>query len=218
NTSCFAALTNKNIKTVADFAGKTYGGWGGAVEEALIDYLMDLEGHPNSVKKIVMGEADFFASSEREIDFSWIYYGVTGIEAELTNKPLDIIMVREIDPAFDFYTPVIIAAEDWLKTHEDTARRFMAALSAGYQYADTHPEQAARILLAAAAGLDEKLIIAGQSWLAGQYQGDAPYWGYQSETVWQSFADWLSACGILQAGFIPEKAFSNDYLPQDNQP
>ena len=37
NTSCFAAPKENNIRTIADFAGKTYGGWGGEVEEALIN-------------------------------------------------------------------------------------------------------------------------------------------------------------------------------------
>ncbi|MCL2496202.1 MAG: ABC transporter substrate-binding protein [Clostridiales bacterium] len=214
NTSAFAAPASKGIKTVADFAGKRYGGWGGAVEEALIDYLMEREGRPGSVQSVVMGEADFFASCEREVDFSWIYYGVTGIEAEITNQPLDIIMLRDLDPAFDFYTPVIIAEEGWLQIHEDAAKRFMAALSAGYRYADTHPAEAAEILLAAAEGLDEELIRAGQVWVTGQYQGDAPYWGYQSEAIWQSFAGWMSDCGILPPGFKAQEAFTNEYLQQ----
>jgi ABC-type nitrate/sulfonate/bicarbonate transport system substrate-binding protein len=218
NTSCFAAPAAKGITSVADFAGKVYGGWGGAVEDALIDYLMEREGRPGSVQSVVLGEADFFAAFEREIDFSWISYGVTGIEAELTNQPLDIIMLRDIDPAFDFYTPVIIAEEGWLHSHQDTARRFMAALSAGYQYADAHPQDAAQILLKAAEGLDEALIRAGQDWIAGQYQGDAPYWGYQSAVVWQSFADWLAACGILEAGFKAEDAYTNEFLPQAVRP
>lgn len=214
NTSGFAAPAAKGIKTVADFAGKVYGGWGGAVEEALIDYLMEREGRPGSVQSVVMGDGDFFAACEREIDFAWIYYGVTGIEAELTDQPLDVIMLRDIDPAFDFYTPVIIAEEGWLQAHVDTAERFMAALSAGYQYADAHPKEAAQILLDAAEGLNVDNINAGQVWIAGQYQSDAPYWGYQDVAVWQGFADWLTACGILEAGFKAEEAFSNEYLPQ----
>ena len=214
NTSCFASPAAKGIESVADFAGKVYGGWGGAVEEGMIDYLMKREGRPGSVQNVVIGEADFFAACDSQVDFSWIYYGVTGIEAGLRGYPLNIIMLKEIDPAFDLYTPVIIAEESWLKNNQDIARRFIAALSAGYQYADTHPAETADILLAATDGLDEALVKAGQEWLAGQYQGDAPYWGYQSAAVWQGFADWLIACGLLKPGFRAETAFTNEYLLQ----
>ena len=212
NTSCFAAPKAKGIKTVADFAGKVYGGWGGAVEEGLINYLMEREGKPGSVQSVIIGEADFFAACDREIDFSWIYYGVTGIEAELTNQPIDVIMLRDIDPAFDLYTPVVIGEESWLDNNREVARRFMTALSLGHQYADAHPAQAAEILLAAEDGLDGELVRAGQDWLAGQYKGDAPYWGWQDEAVWRGFAEWLISCGMLEPGFKAEEAFSNEYL------
>jgi len=214
NTSCFASPAAKGIKTVADFAGKVYGGWGGAVEEGLINYLLEREGLSGSVQSVIIGEADFFAACAAQVDFSWIYYGVTGIEAGLRDYPLNIIMLKDIDPAFDIYTPVIIAEEGWLQTHEDTAKRFMAALSAGYQYAGANPDQAADILLAAANGLDEELIRAGQTWIAGQYQAGAPYWGWQDEAVWQGFADWLTICGMLEPGFQAREAFSNDFLPK----
>ena len=38
--------------------------------------------------------------------------------------------------------------------------------------------------------------------MAGQYQDDAPYWGYQDETIWQDFADWLYERGLLEGGGI----------------
>ena len=214
NTSCFASPKAKGIKTVADFAGKTYGGWGGAVEEGLINYLMEREGRPNSVQSVVIGEADFFAACDAQVDFSWIYYGVTGIEAQLREYPINVIMLKDIDPAFDLYTPVIIAEESWLNANRDTATRFMDALSAGYRYADANPDEAADILLAAADGQNEELVRAGQAWMAGQFQGDAPYWGWQDEAIWQRFADWLVDCDILDPGFKAQEAFSNEYLPR----
>ena len=50
--------------------------------------------------------------------------------------------------------------------------------------------------------------------MAGQYQDDAPYWGYQDETIWQDFADWLYERGLLEEEFDGAAAFTNEYLPQ----
>ncbi|MCL1976358.1 MAG: ABC transporter substrate-binding protein [Firmicutes bacterium] len=214
NTSCFASPAAKGIKTVADFAGKIYGGWGGAVEEGLIEYLMEREGLPGSVQSVVIGEADFFAACDSYVDFSWIYYGVTGIEANLREYPLNIIMLKDLDAVFDIYTPIITAEEKWLQGNEDTTKRFLKALAKGYRYADANPEETAEILLKAVDGLDAPLLRAGQAWIAGKYQGDAAYWGWQDESVWQGFADWLANCGMLQPDFNASEAFSNDFLPQ----
>lgn len=214
NTSCFAAPKANNISTIADFAGKTYGGWGGEVEEALINYLVESEGLDEPVEIINIGSADFFAATESNVDFSWIYYGVTGIEAELRGVELDTIYLKDIDQAFDYYTPVLVAEEAWLAENGDIATRFLAAVSKGYQFADDNPAEAADILLEAAPESGAELVKAGQEWLAGQYQADAPYWGYQDEVIWQDFADWLYERGLLAEQFDGAAAFTNEYLPQ----
>ena len=51
-----------------------------------------------------IGQADFFTAVKRDIDFSWIYYGWTGIEAELRKVSLDVIYLKNLDPVLDFYT------------------------------------------------------------------------------------------------------------------
>ena len=214
NTSCFAAPKANNISTSADFAGKTYGGWGGEVEEALINYLVESEGLDEPVEIINIGSADFFAATESNVDFSWIYYGVTGIEAELRGVELDTIYLKDIDQAFDYYTPVLVAEENWLAENGDIATRFLAAVSKGYQFADDNPEEAADILLEAAPESGAELVKAGQEWMAGQYQADAPYWGYQDEAIWQDFADWLYERGLIAEQFDGAATFTNEYLPQ----
>ncbi len=214
NTSCFDAPVANNIQSIADFSGKTYGGWGGEVEEALINYLVEKEGLSEPVQIINIGSADFFAATETNIDFSWIYYGVTGIEAELRGVELDTIYLKDIDATFDYYTPVIIAEEGWLSDNADIATRFLAAVSQGYQFADDNPEQTAEILLLAAPELSADLVQRGQEWMAGQYQADASYWGEQQQGVWQDFADWLYQRGLISEKFAAEDAFTNQYLPQ----
>ena len=58
--------------------------------------------------------------------------------------------MKDIDPVFDYYTPIIIANDSFLEEDADTAKAFMAAVSKGYQFAAEHPEEAADILMAAA--------------------------------------------------------------------
>lgn len=215
NTSCFASPKDKGIETVADFDGRTYGGWGGQVETALLDYLAEKENYQSPVEIIDIGSSDFFAATASgQVDFSWIYYGVTGIEAQLRSEELNLIWVKDIDPALDYYTPVVVAEEKWLADNEDTAKAFMAAVSKGYIFAAENPEKATEIMLTEIPELNEENTAAGLAWAATQFTADAPYWGYQNEEIWQGFADWLYQQGILSEEFAGKEAFTNDYLPQ----
>ncbi|MGE5379929.1 MAG: ABC transporter substrate-binding protein [Methylocystaceae bacterium] len=214
NTSGFASPVDRNIKTVADFAGKRYGGWGGPSEQATLDLLMKKAGKdPKSISMVNIGTTDFFAAVRRDIDFAWIYAGWTGIEAEQRGVKLNYIPLKDLDPVFDYYTPVLVANENWLKDNPDLARKFLQATSKGYQYCSQKPDQAAEILLKAAPELNPKIVKASQRYLAPLYQDDAVRWGEMKAVVWKRYADWLYQNGILQKPVDTGKAFTNDYLP-----
>ncbi|MCV5433797.1 ABC transporter substrate-binding protein, partial [Escherichia coli] len=78
----------------------------------------------NKVEKIILGQTDFFKSIGRDADFEWIYYGWDGIEAKRQGKELNTIMVKDLDPALDFYSPVMITSEKHTKQDKDFVKKF----------------------------------------------------------------------------------------------
>jgi len=214
NTSGFAAPVDRNINTPADFEGSTYGGWGSPAEEAVLKSLMTkYQADFSKLKILNIGSADFFTSIQKDIDFSWIFWGWTGIEAELKNIPLSFISLREVDSRLDYYTPVLVSNENLLKSNPELVKRFMQATTRGYQFAMQNPDQAAEILLGAVPELDRELVIKSQHYLALQYQGDAPRWGEMKVEVWQDYADFMFENGLLTEQVDTSRAFSNEFLP-----
>ncbi|MGG0656510.1 ABC transporter substrate-binding protein [Rummeliibacillus pycnus] len=215
NTSGFASPIAKNIKTPKDFEGKTYGGWGSPVEKAVIDSLMKTENA--DVKKVDIinaGDADFFTMVKKDVDFSWIYYGWTGIEAELRGEKLNMIYLTDYSKKLDYYTPVLATNEKMVQNDPETVKAFVKAASQGYQYAIKNPDKAADILIKAVPDLNPKLVKKSQEWLADKYQDDAKQWGEQKLEVWENYANWMSDNHLLEGKFDPEKAFTNEFLPQ----
>lgn len=213
NTSGFASLKEKGIESPADFEGKSYGGWGSPIEEATIRSLMKPYGADfEEVDIITTGEVDSLIVIEREADFAWIYYGWTGIEAELKGMDLNFIELRHIDPALDYYTPVLISGRTLIKENPKLIERFMRATSKGYQLAIDNPEEAARNLLAHAPELDEELVMASQKWLADKYQGDAEIWGLQQKETWEAYSRWLYEFGLIEEMPDTDNAFTNEFL------
>jgi len=217
NTSGFAAPADIGLKTPHDLEGKKYGGgWNLAIEEAMLDTLMKSVGADSSKVGIVTtGSGDFFTSVKRgDIDFAWIFYGWTGVEAELRGERLDMLYLNEYAKELDYYTPVLIASEKTIGEQPELVKAFMRATARGYQFAIDHPEEAGALLADAEPDLDRELVIASQKWLSPRYKDDAPRWGEQKLDVWRDFAAWMNKYDILIKAFDPEAAFTNDFLPE----
>ncbi|MBS4205344.1 ABC transporter substrate-binding protein [Lederbergia citrea] len=215
NTSGFASMADKNIKTPKDFEGKTYGGWGAPVEKEVLSSLMSMEGADiNKLDIVNMGDTDFFTAAKRDIDFAWIYYAWTGVEAELRGEDINMIYLTDYSDKLDYYTPVITTNEKMIKENPDTVTAFISAVSKGYNYAIENHEDAAEILIKAVPDLDPALVKKSQEWLATRYQDDAPRWGEQKLDVWKNYMEWMYEKGLLEKEINVEKAFTNEFLPK----
>jgi ABC-type nitrate/sulfonate/bicarbonate transport system substrate-binding protein len=215
NTSGFASPKSKDITTPKDFEGKSYGGWGSPVEKAVMTSIMKQENADvEKVDFVNMGDTDFFTAVKRDVDFAWIYYGWTGIEAELRGEELNMMYVKDYSEKLDYYTPVLTTNEKMIESDPDTVKAFLAAASKGYQFAIDKPKDAGEILLEAAPDLDEELVMKSQEWLAPKYKDDADRWGEQKLEVWENYASWMYDNDLLDKELDSKKAFTNEFLPK----
>lgn len=215
NTSGFASPKEKGIDSPKKFEGMRYGGWGAPVEESVIDALMQTDGGDvGKVDIMSIGDSDFFAAVERDIDFAWIYYAWTGVEAELRGEELNMLYLTDYSDKLDYYTPVLITNEDRIQSDPELVKAFVAGAAEGYQYTIDNPEEAAEVLIKAEPDLNADLVRASQKWLSPKYQDDAPRWGEQKLSIWENYAAWMFEQGLLEGELEAEKAFTNEFLPE----
>ncbi|HEY5555930.1 ABC transporter substrate-binding protein [Acetobacterium sp.] len=215
NTSGFASPVDRNIITPKDFEGKKYGGWGSPMEIATLKGLMESNnGDFNQLEMVDIGALDFFTAVESHVDFTWIYYGWDGVSAKLRNVPINFISLKDQDENLDYYTPVIIASEDYLAKNPEIARKFLNAVTKGYEYAMENPEAAADLLLIDNPEIERDLAVASQEYLAREYQGDASQWGIMNQSIWENYSQWMFDHGLLENKLDANEAFTNEYLPQ----
>jgi len=217
NTSGIVSRAGEGMDTPAGLEGKKYATWDLPVEKATMAQVMAADGGDFSkVERIPSTVTDEVSALEsKSVDAIWIYYAWAGIACEVAGLETDYFAFADIDPVFDFYTPVVIANNKYLDEHPDTARAFLAALSKGYQYAIEHPREAADILMSAAPELasNPELVYASQEYLAGAYQSDASRWGEFDPVRWGNFYNWLNEGRLLEGVIDPGAGFTNEYLP-----
>lgn len=214
NTSGFASLKKANINTPKDFEGKKYGGWGSPMEEAMLKAVMQKYGADyGKMQNITLGTAGFFTTIGRDADIEWIYYAWDGIEAKRRGIDINLMTLKDLDPALDYYTPVLVTNEQHIKEDPELVKKFIAATAKGYEWTIENPDGAAEILLKNAPELEPQLVKMSQEWLSKKYQEDAPQWGVQKEAVWSNYTKWLYDRGLIPKMIEPEKAFTNEFLP-----
>ena len=216
NTSGIISRAGEGMDTPAGLAGHRYATWDLPVEKATIAHVMAADGgNFDAVELIPSTVTDEVSALEsKSVDAIWIFYAWAGIACQTAGLDTDYFAFADIDPVFDFYTPVIIAGNDFLAQNPDTARAFLSALSRGYAFAAENPDEAADILMDAAPELrsNETLVRASQQYLAHRYAADAPRWGEFDAQRWAAYYRWLNEQGLTN-GLDPEGGFTNDFLP-----
>ena len=218
NTSGIISRAGEGMDTPKGLEGHKYATWDLPVEKATIQQVMEADGGDFSKVELIPSTVtdEVSALESKSVDAIWIYYGWAGIACEVAGLDTDYFEFADIDPVFDFYTPVIIGNNTYLSEHEEESKAFMAAVTQGYEYAMEHPEEAAQILMEAAPELksNEELVVASQKYLAKEYQADAERWGEMDADRWSGFFTWLNDNQLLEGTVDPNAGFSNDYLPQ----
>jgi len=213
NLSGLISLAEREITRPQDLQGMRYATWETPLETALMEYIISADGgDPDLLINIPNTVTDVFSALATDTDVIWIFYGWDGIAGEVMGIDFNYMEFRDLDPVFDFFTPVIAAAEPWLAANPDLARAFLEATRRGYQFAIDNPEEAAAYLLLVAPELDADIVIASQHFLAQHYMADEERWGYMSPERWNAFYTWLFEQGITESN-LAGRGFTNDFLP-----
>lgn len=216
NTSGIISRKGEGMDTPKGLEGHTYATWNGPIELATLKQVVENDGGDFDKVELIPSTVtdEVSALKTNSVDSIWIFYGWAGVKTSLEGLETDYFAFADVDPVFDYYTPVIISGNKFLEENPDTAKAFLEALSKGYEDAIQNPQEAAEILCKAAPELDSELVVASQEYLSQAYQADADQWGYIDPQRWNAFYNWLNENDLLE-GEIPENTgFSNDYLPQ----
>lgn len=216
NTSGIISRAGEGMETPKGMEGHTYATWNGPIELATVQKVVEADGGDFSKVSLIPSTVadEVSALQTNSVDAIWIYYAWAGVKMEVEGLETDYFAFADIDPVFDYYTPVIISGNQYLEEHPETAKAFLAALQKGYEFAIGQPEEAAEILLNAAPELDRSLVVESQKYLADQYRADAPYWGYIDAARWNAFYEWVNENELTEEKILPDKGFTNKYLPQ----
>lgn len=217
NTSGIISRKGEGMHTPKGLEGKKYATWDLDVEKETIREVMKTDGGNFDLVELIPSTVtdEVSALKSGSVDAIWIFYAWAGVACKTAGLETDYFEFADINPVFDYYTPVIIGNNDWLKENPEKAKAFINALSKGYTYAVENPQNAADILMDAAPELksNSELVYASQEYLATEYIADASKWGEFNPDRWAAFYNWLNEKNLLEDKINPNFGFTNEYLP-----
>lgn len=218
NTSCIMSYKGQGMDRPKGLEGKEYLTWQSPIELAMMKNIVEKDGGDwSKVKQIpnnVTDEAQDVKQNKKHA--IWVYEGWAIINAKINKVPVDTIKIKDLNPTFDYYSPVLVANNDFLKNKPEVAKAFLAATQKGYQYAIDNPDKAAQILIdgddTGSLKGSEELVKQSQQFMVNQYISDAKKWGYIDPARWNAFYNWVDKEKLADKTLGDNKGFSNDYL------
>lgn len=215
NTSGLISAKSTGIDGFDKLEGKTYASWDGATELAVMKQTMKDAGCDFDKLVTVPAPATDAVSliQSGSIDTAWVYEAWDVVSARLAGVDYNFIKFSDQSKVLDFYTPLIIGNNDFLKKYPNETKAFLAATSKGYEYAIEHPEEAAQILVDAVPELELELVTESQKFLADHYKAGKERWGTFDEARWTAFYNWMYDQKLIPKP-LGNAGFTNEFLPQ----
>lgn len=214
NTSGIISRKGEGMDRPKGMENKAYSTWDNPTELQMVKHIVEKDGGDYSkvklIPNVITDEAE--ALKNGDTDSIWIYYGWSGINAELKGLSFDYFSFSDFEETFDYYTPIVIGNNAFLQNEKEKARAFIDATKKGYEFAAENPEEAAEMLIngdsTGSLQGSEELVTESQKWISKKYIDDASAFGVIDEKRWNGFYLWLYENGLIEKK-LPENAGLN---------
>jgi putative hydroxymethylpyrimidine transport system substrate-binding protein len=206
-------LKGSGITEPKDLAGKTVGWPGIPDNEPLLDTMLKSQGKSlEDVELVNVGFDLVHALIGKKVDAIvgayWVHESISAINQGF---PVNIMRMEQHGVP-DFYELVLVTNEENIKENPELVRRFVRAVTRGYQDAIADPQGAVELLKRVRPEVDLAIESPGVDMLAPLWNSDQGVFGWQDEARWVEFAAWMEETGLLKPGSDVSAAFDNSFV------
>ncbi len=208
NTAGLMSLKSLGANSPKDLSGKRYSTWEDPIDDATVREIVG-----NDLKMVPGESTDATAGLKaNQYDYIIVYSNWDLINARLKGVDVNFFYLADYEPKFDYYTPVLIANNEFLKQKPEIAKKVLIALEKGYRYAVENPDKAADILIKNAPEGNPELIRESQKSIANFYLTKDGKWGVIDKDRWDRFYNWLYDKKLIDKKLESGAGFTNEYL------
>ena len=167
--------SNTEITSPKDFDGKTFATFGSNESDAVIRRMIQTDGGKGTFDKVTVGTSTFQTLSSKKADFGGFYATWEGVQADMYGPKLNCFTEPDYGVPGNADTIGVITSDKTISSNPGLVKKFVQATKKGYEYAYSHPDDAAAILVKEAPDANLKLDFVKKSMktiVDDQYWGD----------------------------------------------
>jgi len=110
NTSGIISRKGEGMDRPKGLEGKKYATWDAPIEKAMMKNVVEEDGGDFSKVELIPSTVtdEVSALKTKSVDAIWVFYAWAGVATEVAGLDTDYFAFKDINPVFDYYTPVII--------------------------------------------------------------------------------------------------------------
>ncbi len=211
------SLPGSRVQRPADLANARLGTAGIPYQRAELTTILDtVHVAPSTVHQVNVGFNLVPAMLSKQVDATLgAYWNVEAVQLAAQHHPPRVIRVDQAGvPTYNEL--VVVARRDELANRGALIRRFMQALSRGYESERQNPDRATHDLLTVAPGAGEPTIVSNQvrATIPALFPANPSHpFGYQDPGAWSAFADWMLRNHLVTHRERLANAQTNEFLP-----
>jgi len=208
-------LDESDIARPRDLKDKKVGHAGVPLERLLLDTVFKNDGLANGINDVEFTNVGYDALTgllAGQIDGASSYYTNQPVIAEV-QEGIKLRTFKVSDYGVpSYYELVVVTNEDMIRDNPALVERFLRAVSRGYEEAAENPQEAIQLMAQSNPELDinvanQEILLEAPLWFA-----DNGVFGWQEESRWISFTEWMNERGLLSNPVDARQAFTNSFV------
>lgn len=206
------ALKRSRIERPKDLVGHLVGTTGTLSDDAGVKWMVQHDGgDPASVRLINIGFNTAQQIVAGNVDAAFGFWTQEGVQVA-ARGPATIMRLNDFGaPAYPEL--VVFAREDYLASRPEITRKFLRAVSRGYDDAIAKPDVAAAAMAARVEGETTASLKPFLDAVTPVLRADAPAFGRVNISVLRDYLAWIRQVGVLDVREEPSNFATNEFLP-----
>jgi len=206
-------LKESGIAEPRGLVGKKVGWPGVPSNVPILESMLKSQGHSlDEVEMVNVGFETVPALIGKQVDaIVGAYWVVESILIENQGFPVNIMRVEQHGVP-DYYELVLVTSEEKIANEPELVQRFVRAAKRGYEDAMADPQGAVQLMKQVNPEMDLAVDGPGVDLLAPLWRPENGVFGWQEESRWLDFAQWMKDNGLLAQDVDPRQAFDNSFV------